>query len=933
MTREYGPSLSLRLPPLAPALRLAWRRSRRDAWMVVASIVVVALAAVLAYAGPRAVAGTLDEGAADAVRSAGADATITATVPVGNPAGDNVSSLRGLATDEFGDAVATMHGALPPAVSAVVAAPYAWSVSSSQQVESVTPAAGPDDDSPPEPIAKGDANVFLALVPGASIEVIEGTEPVFDATQGPAGQNMPAPSPIQVALTEPVASALGVSIGDVLSVRHVGDEPVDLLVTGIGTVSGSPQGAQALPTLDEPETFFAGTAQERVDVTVLLSPEAAAAFTARTRTPFTGTVTWETVPAELTMDGARAIPGALAAVTASPELLLPEQQVIPQLTTRLGDVLADYPTRARAALAQMSVVVAGVVAAASAVVLLMARLLLAGRQRDIELERARGGSVASTTLALAVEALGVTLIGVALGFTAAAVMTEADRPLDPLVGVVAIVAIVAPTALGIVRARAAWAGKREGANRVDRAKVASARKARALTRDGVVILIAAIAVVALRTRGLTTTTSTSVDPLLAAGPVLVTLAATLLVLRLVVLPLRVTQAIAARTRGTAGLLALARARGKVTALPVTALSLAIGVAAAGSLLTSTVTSGQERASWERVGAQARVEATVDAATLARLADAGLAGAPLYVAPYSTLALGKNIENATVVAVGDDYPDILDEAGYAADAGAIRALLAASKEVADGEPLPALTSREIQSVDVYGSSQLFAGNTYVPFASQGDAIDGLAGWVAGPYVIVSLTALQGFPTDDPIEADVTLVGGADAAAAIAASEIDPHVVTTREAWLDTARGSALIGGVQRVMATSVTAVAALAIIALLVGVVTGSKERSRALALLRTQGVGGRYGWWLAAVDLLPTVASAVISGALGAAAVVILLSSSLGLDVLAGGTGQPAVTLPSTHLALGLAGVVALTAVAILAEVVAQGRAKLSEVLRYGETR
>src|SRR6187402_1912924 len=80
---------------------LVRRRMWRDRWLVVSSAVIVALATVLAYAGPELVRGTIDRGASDAVRAAGSGANVLVTFPVGNPTGDNVNSVRGLPVEDF----------------------------------------------------------------------------------------------------------------------------------------------------------------------------------------------------------------------------------------------------------------------------------------------------------------------------------------------------------------------------------------------------------------------------------------------------------------------------------------------------------------------------------------------------------------------------------------------------------------------------------------------------------------------------------------------------------------------------------------------------------------------------------------------------------------------------------------------------------------
>src|SRR6187551_3483404 len=75
---------------------LVRRRLWRDRWLVVSSALIVALATLLSLSGPALVSRTIDRGAADAVTAAGPAADIFVTVPVGNPGGDNVSSIQGL---------------------------------------------------------------------------------------------------------------------------------------------------------------------------------------------------------------------------------------------------------------------------------------------------------------------------------------------------------------------------------------------------------------------------------------------------------------------------------------------------------------------------------------------------------------------------------------------------------------------------------------------------------------------------------------------------------------------------------------------------------------------------------------------------------------------------------------------------------------------
>src|SRR6187397_913111 len=112
----------------------------------------------------------------------------------------------------------------------------------------------------------------------------------------------------------------------------------------------------------------------------------------------------------LTRNLAHAVAGELKDLSSSAnDLLGPDASANVTVRTGLDEALEAYPPRARAALAQMSIIIAGVVSVAAVVVALMAALLLSRRERDIALERARGASAGSVSLRLLVESLLITV--------------------------------------------------------------------------------------------------------------------------------------------------------------------------------------------------------------------------------------------------------------------------------------------------------------------------------------------------------------------------------------------------------------------------------------------------------------------------------------------------------------------------------------------
>jgi len=949
MTATPTPAPAPRRTPsrgrLGPVVTLARRRSWRDRWIVLAATLVVALAAFLAYAGPQMILGTLDDGAADAVRSRADGATIEFRFPVGNTTGNNVDSVRGLPPEAFAATVDTLTGTLPHDTASVVSTVNAAAVSTPYALMDVTPQHERDvaaaDHRDAVATTRTGVDVIVAVVPGATSTVIDGVAPVFDASQaasstGPGTAATPQdnqPSPLQVALTQPTLDALGLAVGDQVTLGRANGGRIQLIITAVVAIDDPhDDAARLVPGLVTPQTRVGGTGEDRTVGTVLLPPQAAAAFSSRVVTPLVGHVLMGVDPAALTLELARSVPRELEDLEARSDRLLADTGITARISTGLGDALKDYPVRARAALAQMSVLIAGVTATAAAVIALMAHLLIRGRRRDIELERARGASVASSVGTLVVESAAFTVVGLGLGYGTSVLVTPGAHLLDPLALLVGVVALCATPVLGAVVARASWAHKREPANRRDRDRVARARSARSLTRDALVLVVTAVAVWSLRGRGVLQTQTVGVDPFLAIAPALVALAVALIVVRAAVGPRHIVQAITRHSRGAAGLLISARARERIAALPLVALALALAVSAYGALLASTVERGQESASWERIGGDARIEAPIDAATVTTWQHQGLTVSRLSTLNRATIALGSSLGSATFLGIDPSYGD-LDPTLTDAERASLEALNRAASQWHVGDPIPALASPSIRELDVYGRSDVFVGRTYLPVDFIADAAAPPDGWMSGPYVMVALEPLLASATQDPVETNITIVTGPGTDAAIAAAGIDASTVSLRSTWLDTAHQSALMGGVQRTMTWAVLAASALAAVGLMVSVATGARDRGRAVALLRTQGVPASYGWWLAVADLIPVVLSSAVAAAIAAVAVMLALSAALGLVVLAGGISDPPPSIDAAHLAPGAAALAGLVVLAVIGEVLVQRRARLSEVLRYGETR
>jgi len=920
---------------------LVRRRMWRDRWLVLSSAVIVALSTVLALAGPELVTRTIDDGAADAVTAAGPAADIFVTLPVGNPGGDNVSSIRGVPVEAFAGLGQTVVDNLPPNTNSIVEDYDSWVLSSQVPIGwSATPASiekqREDGGELDEDGRVGDFFQF-GFSDEAEVTLVEGKlpgppPPASDSTV--PGAVIP---PTEIAISKEVADALELGIGYRTQVTTSVGESLILEVVGIVEPKDPDAAVWArFPEFTEPLVADKGAGPGIRRGTVMTSAETFTGITGALRTPFAGTVRIQVDPDALTLDLANAVAKEVKGLSTDAKNLTGEdiQGINVVVKTGLDEALAEYPARARAALAQMSVIIAGVVSVAAVVIALMAALVLTRRNNDIALERARGSSVAAIALRLLIESLLVTALGLAVGIAVTILVAPQASLSSGLLRVVALVAVLSSPVLGTLQARGMWTGRREAANRQDRAKVAKARAARRLTLEALTIVVAIAAVVSLRGRSVLQTVTQGIDPFLAAAPVLIALAVVVIVVRLYPIPMAVIQFFAKRTRGVAGVISLAKARERIPVLPLLGLTLAIAIAVSGGLLVSTVHAGQEQASWDRVGADVRIDSELTDDQVASLEAEGLVVSRGLVKPEATVSLGSDYSRANLIAMDENYPTILQMAGKE-DVSALQKMYAAAEGLAATDPIPALASQSLIDIDVHDTSSVYVGRVYVPFDVIGLADTSPDGWSEGPpYLEMPLESVMKTEFDEPVILNVAFVSGDGAAEAVTSlSGVDQSTVTTREAWLASVQESALIGGVERAIFIAVLAVGLLAAVALLVTVLRGVRERGRALSMLRTQGMGTGYGWWLALAELAPLTLAAVFGGAAAGLAIMWLLADTLGLKLLSGGLSDPPLTADWTFLAVVGGGIVVLLFFAVAIEVLTHRRNKLSEVLRWGESR
>jgi putative ABC transport system permease protein len=897
------------------------RRAARDAPLLVGWVALLCLAAVLAVTAPRLVLDTVDGGAREAVAEAGSAADVIVRARIGDP---SVSSDFSTLADVV-ELARVLPENLPDGLARAAGAPTISVISPDVRLTR----AEPDPEA-----ARVEAQFgLLGADQEPGLRLLEGALPADTGNE----------TEIEVVVSREGADVAALAVGTVLNanlpVAEPDEPPTVVTVRVVGIVaSATPLSATAcasewcdLPSVWAPETEESRAGGSVAKLTVLTAAEGITAAQQLFFDPLLASVRLPVHAERFTARLVETVIGETDSLEANAAPLTAGSGVAVDVRTDFADALRGYSDRAAASVAQMTLMIAGLFGALAAVMLLVAGLIVGRRAADLALERARGSSLGAVAVRGLAESAVLALVGAGLGVGIAVLV--APGPLtDPVpLGVVGAVAVLALPARALLLSREAWNGRRQPANRRDRNQLVTRSRLRRLVLEASVVLLAVAALAALRSRGLVDARIDGTDPLLAAAPLLLAAAVTLVVLRVQPLAVRAVSSVAARSRGAVGVLAAAHAGRAVAVVPLLALTISVALVVGGSLLVQTVRDGQSDASWQRVGAAARVTGVFDADVADRIAAApGVTAASAQVVTRGVgFDSGAASALGTLVVVDTGYAELARQlpAGVTPDDATLKALADAP---ADSNALPVVVNERLASrVDIDELVMVFDDQRIaVRVVATFDG--GPSGYLSGPFVYTGLADFRARLPEAP-PADTLLVMG-DGASAAARSVDGATEIVTRAEWLDERRNQVLVQGVDRMTRLSVAAVALLAAIALVTTVAGGGRSRSRSLSLLRTLGVQRGFGWVLALAELAPLVIAALVGGA--AAGVVILVASgpALGLRILTGGTGEPVLRVDPLTVVLVVAGSLVLCAVAIVADVLAHRRDRPGEVLRVGET-
>ncbi|PSK96634.1 hypothetical protein CLV30_12514 [Haloactinopolyspora alba] len=865
---------------------------------------VVAVGAALGAGAPRWIDERLDRTLRDTVAESGSTARVSArdTVTATPDSLDaRIASLRSSAGAELGDLLGAGR----------------WSVHSTARYFVTQNGAVVDDGLRPRRL-----DVRFPDELTEKVRVVEGSPPSGVTEQEGS-------SVVDVVATRPVAEALELQIGDVVTVER---RPV----TGIAEppdAASVQRPAVRLTGLIEPadpdDPFWADArtaaepdlgepgAQPRITTGTLLSgPELMQPWIA---------ATGESVDAEwhVAIEAAAADASELDAVTSQ----LRRLSSATMWSSGLTDVLAGYPAKRSAAEGVVGFGIVSLAALCLALTLLAVRYLAERRADEIALARTRGAGRGALARLLALDAAVVAVPAAGLA-AVAAVATVAGDGGTLSVLLAAAPAAVATVALPLAGLRAASRSPIASPGSAARADTAAVRPTpRRLVAEAAAVVVAGLALWLAGTRR----PDAGADPVVSLTPILLAAATGLVIFRVVPYLLAAVLPMLRRGDAATPFLAVTRAaRAPAHAvLPVIALLVAIGVATFGGTVQASVEQARQAASWNEVTGDAVAESDVIRVDPERIDD--IPGADsVATGNVFTAQRPINLENGRaagvdilavdvaawddVVAASPERPEVLEAMRRSTDSGAPAAVLKGSIDVVGaGDRLDVTLGDSTTTVEVVETFQ------DVPGATSGTTL-------VVPMAPVA-EAMPPWPSVVYVSGDVTAAGVARAL------EIEPGVVSTRADALTSLYGDSVLNAVLTVFQVVTAVSAVLAAAAAVLGLAIGERARLHGLSVLRTLGLTTRQSAALTAAEVVPVSVVAALAGIGVGTGTGLVIAGALDLPALSGALTGDAPAVANLPQAAGTAAaVLGVVLLAVLGAVVAVRRAGLGATVQAGES-
>ncbi|HEU4849635.1 MAG TPA: FtsX-like permease family protein, partial [Terrimesophilobacter sp.] len=676
-------------------------------------------------------------------------------------------------------------------------------------------------------------------------------------------------------------------------------------------------------------TPFGGTNTRIVIGAAFIDPGSWPAMAKQFNTPMITTVAIPFSTAGLTVEEDEAILPQLRGFTSNAQSVtnVAKPEAVTSLTfgSDAETTLRTAISRAATATAVLVMVASGPIGVAIAALWLLSRLIMLRRRDTLALGSARGASDMQLRLSQALQILLLSVpaaaAGCAIGY---ALFPSSASPIAAWFA--ATVAVVPPILIMI-----AASPRSLRATRGDLDPRARGRYRWVL--EIIVFALTALAVYLLLQRGLTTNTGTvGVDPLLAATPLLLSLSAGLVVLRLYPLPLLGFARSVKRGKGIVAFLGASRSiRDPAAGLaPVLAMVVGLAVAVFSGVLLGTVTGGVGTAAHSTVGADLRIESPIlDQKQLDEIAAVDGVEESVSLYQYSRLQNLSVEENLSVpVMIADTAALSRVQEGVP---GAAHIDLDMTKDV-DGR-IPVLLSPDLAAQYSIADDSTFGNADIVSAGDPGTSpsLSGVADWVLidrahsedlGIYKFLPrITLLRLEPGADiaAVKAELSRIAGPDATIQSPADAA---------ALLD---GSPVSGGLQLALLALIVIVALLCAGTVVLALMISGPARERLLALLRTLGLTRSQSRGITGWEIGPTAIVAIVTGCILGAALPLIVLAGVDLRPFTGGMLQPVITLDPVLLGVVIGGFALLVVVATAIAMAAARRVSLARTLRTSE--
>lgn len=599
--------------------------------------------------------------------------------------------------------------------------------------------------------------------------------------------------------------------------------------------------------------------------------------------------------------------------------------------TKLGPVLERVSNTNHAFTALALIFVSGPIGVGAAVLILGARMITQHRRSAFALMDARGASPTQRRLLMAGEgliaAVPAAIIGVSIGI--ALTLTVFTRSGAPLFSPLTIVLLIAVALFPAV----ALAASAPGAERAARVDDATPARTRVFVEMAVVILTIT-ATLAFISRG-SGTPQTGIDPLATITPLLLTVTAALITLRLYPLVMRAVHGRLRRGNGFVDFIGSARTVREASAGAAALLALLVGVsiAVSSTVVLSTIDASAQRIAEIRAGADLTL-------SVPRFADDAAERVAALDGVNEAVAV-RNVPNVAVV-VNNKTTRVpvyaLDSEAFERISPHADALIPDGSSLRADGSVPVIASQSASQRLGITLGDLTIGGTQEKVTADVIAVvEDTAGFASMEiWILVDEEYLDDIvPTAGTVSTLLLdLDDGVDPATIVdeVRSEVEPFVSwITPASALDEATSGATTAGLRGTLLAAIGLVALLCAIAIVLTLVLNAPARSRLLALLKTLGAPPRSGAGIVSWELVPLCVAAVAAGTAFGLALPVLLFQVLDLRSFSGADSAPAYSVDPLLLTLSLGGFLVVAALFTLLSLFFSRRVKVSSVLRTVE--